>query len=125
MTNAAKNDALAFGRIAEDQASAFLQNRGYIVLDRNYHTRTGEVDIVARYGETVAFVEVKARGGSAYGYPREAVDRRKQSRVVKTASSWLYKHGLDEANVRFDVIEIYGGRIYHWRNAFDATDMVA
>ncbi|MDR1570399.1 MAG: YraN family protein [Oscillospiraceae bacterium] len=113
----------AFGQYAEDQAVAFLEAKGYKILARNYRVRAGEIDIVALSGYRVVFVEVKARSDIAHGYPREAVTPLKQARVARAACAFLEERDLSDAPSRFDVIEVYGGRIVHWRNAFEAVDI--
>jgi len=111
----------AMGRLAEDRAIAFLASRGYSLLVRNYRTRRGEIDIAAELDGCIAIVEVKARKSTEYGYPREAVSRAKQKRVVLAAGAFLASRGLYEANVRFDVIEVYDRKVVHWKNAFEAA----
>jgi putative endonuclease len=122
---AAKRDAYAFGRYAETQATAWLEKRGYTILQRNYRTRAAEVDIIASMDGILAFVEVKARANAAYGLPCEAVTLRKQTRIAQAAQSWLYEQDLSDSYARFDVIEIYPGRIRHIRNAFETPEAAA
>lgn len=94
------------GRLGEDAAASYLASRGWRVLARNVRRREGEVDIVARLGRTLAFVEVKTRSSSAYGTPAEAVTVRKQRRIRMLASAML-ADGIGRAqNIRFDVIEV-------------------
>ena len=104
-------------------AEKYIQEKGYSILARNYRIRTGEIDIIARSGEFVVFIEVKYRSGLAYGYPRESVGVGKQQRIIRTAMHYISTHGLDE-HFRFDVVEILeqNGRSYanHIENAFEA-----
>lgn len=94
------------GRAGEDAAAAFLTARGWRVLARNVRRREGEVDIVARRDQTLAFVEVKTRSSSRFGSPGEAVTVRKQRRIRMLAAT-LLGEGLDHAReIRFDVIEV-------------------
>jgi len=80
------------GRAGEDRAARYLESRGYVVLDRNWRIREGEIDlVVARRGELVV-VEVKTRRGEGYGHPFEAIDRRKQARVWRLAMAWIAAH---------------------------------
>jgi putative endonuclease len=101
--------AHTLGRDGEQLAAEHLSRLGYEIVERNYRTRWGELDIVARQGRTLAFCEVKARraGGSAGG-PFEAVGRDKQTRVRKMANSWLLAHrDRPYADViRFDAIGV-------------------
>ena len=97
---------MALGRAGEDRAARHLEARGYRILERGFRTRDGEIDIVAADGETVVFVEVKTRSGMACGRPAEAVDGRKQRRLVRAARVWLHRHGASERPCRFDVVEV-------------------
>ena len=96
------------GRTGEDRAARHLDGLGYQVLDRNFRTAHGEIDIVALDRETVVFVEVKTRSGTAYGAPELAVDQRKQERMVKAALSYLKQRRLHQMACRFDVVAISG-----------------
>jgi len=96
----------AFGRAGEDLAARHLEARGFRILERRFRTRDGEIDLVAADGGTVVFVEVKARSGAACGRPAEAVDGRKQRRLLRAARVWLHRHGATEGPCRFDVVEI-------------------
>lgn len=101
-----------FGKQGEDLACAELRRRGYAILARRYRTRYGEIDIVARDGETTVFVEVKARGGGEFGGAAAAVTGWKQRRITTMAVDYLARHGLHDRPVRFDVvaIELVDGR---------------
>lgn len=105
------------GREYESMAADHLRSRGCQILERNFHSRYGEIDIIAETGGLLIFVEVKfrARGGG-----QEAVDVRKQRRLCRTALFYYARHGYGEDTpCRFDVIAIDGGkRIEHIENAF-------
>lgn len=98
------------GRSGEAAAARYLRRRLYSIIEANYRTRYGEIDIIARRGEVVAFVEVKARRGASFGQPFEAVGPRKQEQIRRMALAWLATHQRDpEFNrcvFRFDVISI-------------------
>jgi putative endonuclease len=79
----------ARGNSAEESAAAWLADHGYVVVERNVRTAAGEIDVVAREGDTLCFIEVKARAGIQYGLAIEAVDRRKQRRIARSASLYL------------------------------------
>ena len=96
----------ALGRSGEDLACVELERRGYAVLARRYRRRGGEIDIIARDGETTVFVEVKARSGPGYGAGGEAVGRVKQRRMAAIALDFLARHRLTAAPCRFDVVVI-------------------
>lgn len=103
----------------EARAAEYLERRGYRILSRNYRSRTGEIDIVARDGEYLVFAEVKYRGGGACGSALEAVDYRKQQSIIRTARFYMYQHGYGtEASCRFDVVAIEGERVTLLKNAF-------
>lgn len=93
------------GRSAEDQAAEWLSDNGYQVVARNVTTDAGEIDVVARDGDTLCFIEVKARAGPLYGLAIAAVDRRKQRRLARAASLYLVLNPAERARpCRFDVL---------------------
>lgn len=97
------------GNSGEEIAAAFLSQRGYQILERNFRCKGGEVDIVARdRGEdrSLVFVEVKTRRDLSYGVPQLAVTPFKQRQISKAALTWLSKKRLHNCNARFDVIAI-------------------
>lgn len=106
------------GMEKEETACRFLVSQGYEVLERNFYSHFGEIDIVARDGEYLVFVEVKYRKNAAYGYPLEAVNGSKQQKIRKTAEYYLYRHNLFSVPARFDVVEILGKKIRVIKNAF-------
>ncbi len=107
----------------EAELAAWLRRHGYELLAHSYHCRFGEIDLIARKGKTLCFVEVKLRSHTEFGLPREAVTARKQEKLRKTALFYLSEHELD-CPARFDVAEVYvdenGGaaRIEYLENAF-------
>ncbi len=101
-------ETVNFGKTAENRACAELERQGYAILARRYRTRLGEIDIVARDGATVVFVEVKARRSRACGHPAEAVTPWKQRRIAMMATDYLTRQRLHEAACRFDVVAISG-----------------
>lgn len=110
----------------ESLASGYLREHGYEVLEANFRSRFGEIDLIARKGGYVAFVEVKLRASSHFAEAREFVGAAKQRRLRSTAMLWLSRHGTEE-QPRFDVIEIYAPdglrtkhpHIEHLENAFE------
>jgi putative endonuclease len=109
------------GEEAEELAARFLAGRGLAIVARNYRTRLGEVDIVAREGATLVFVEVRARSRAAWGGAAASVDFRKQARIVAAARHYLARLRA-EPPCRFDVLTLQGPRgAPAWiRGAFDA-----
>ncbi len=110
------------GKLGEDLACAELERRGYAVLARRYRTRTGEIDIVARDGDTLVFVEVKARADEACGQPGEAVTPSKQRRLARMALDYLARLPAAPGPCRFDVVGVLTNTtpptITLYRNAF-------
>ena len=115
----------AVGRFGEDLAARFLSESGMVVLERNWRCAEGELDIVAREGAVVAFVEVKTRSTLAYGDPGEGIDHAKASRIHRLAFRWLAEHrtGAGFPQIRFDLVSIVrlapgGPHVRHVRGAF-------
>ena len=112
------------GQTGERAAALFLRSKGYDILQRNFHSRYGEIDIIAKKGETVSFVEVKTRGKNALDTPAASVDIFKRRKIIKTAQFYIINKQLINADFRFDVVEVelYGThcKINHIENAFDA-----
>ena len=100
------NEQKERGSWGEDRAARYLRLHGYRIVERNFRCRQGEIDIIARKGEIVAFVEVKQRKNADFGEAREFVTYAKQRRIIAAAELWLLKTrcGLQP---RFDVIEVY------------------
>jgi len=94
------------GKEGEDMAGRFLRDQGLKILKRNYRTRWGEVDIVARERDTIVFVEVKTRSKEAFGGPLSAVTREKQQRIRRMAEAYFIENGFQDVSARFDVVGI-------------------
>jgi putative endonuclease len=113
------------GKTGEDLACRELRRRGYAILARRYRTRIGEIDIVARDGETVAFVEVRTRAGDRFGSASESVTAAKRQRVCEMAADYVARMRLEGRPCRFDVVSISmaGARpiVEVIRGAFDAS----
>ena len=95
------------GKIGEDLACRELEGRGYAIFARRYRQRAGELDIIARDGPTVVFVEVKAREGREFGDAVEAVTSLKRRRMTRVALEYLVRHRLTHCPCRFDVVSIH------------------
>ena len=109
------------GRDGENAAAAYLESRGIHILMRNYRCHFGEIDIIARENSCYLMIEVKTRKGLRWGFPAEAVDRRKQIRISRTCDYFRMRYHLPEDTpVRFDVIEVDLQLECRWiRNAFE------
>ena len=91
------------GNFGEDAACEYIQRCGIDVIKRNFYCRGGEIDIIAKDGDTIVFIEVKTRKSAEFGMPGEFVDFRKQEKITATA---LYYLGNNDTDMRFDVIEV-------------------
>ena len=118
---------IALGKLGEDLACRELERRGYAILARRYRRRGGEIDIIARDGATIVFVEVKAREGRAFGAAAEAVTGLKQRKIVQLAFDYLMRQRLTNRPCRFDVVSVHfdageagAPAIELFQNAFDA-----
>jgi putative endonuclease len=117
----------SLGKRGEDLACAELEKRGYVIVDRRFRTRFGELDIVARDGSVLVFVEVKARSGGNFGTPLESVTWRKRQRLCQMATSYLCVKRLTTIACRFDVVSILEQQGTHTielvRGAFDMQSL--
>lgn len=95
------------GKIGEDLAVSYLQNKGYKILERNFVARQGEIDIIAKDKNEIVFIEVKSRTNFLYGKPVEAVDKLKQKHLKSVINYYLYRNKLENNFVRIDIIEVY------------------
>jgi len=111
------------GRGGEEVAARHLEERGVVIVERNVRYRDGEIDLVAREGTTLLFVEVKRRRTQEFGSPEEAVGPRKRARVIRAARRWLARAPRGAREVRFDVVAIQDEppRVDWIRGAFDAA----
>jgi len=111
----------ARGSEYEEQAVAYLKKKGYGILERNFRSRQGEIDIIAKDQSTLVFVEVKYRKDNAKGDPAEAVNFHKQQKIIQVARYYcLMYHVPEDTSMRFDVIAILNQKITHYENAFQA-----
>lgn len=102
------NPRQAIGKWGENVAAEYLRNRGWAIAARNYRTPYGELDIVARKGGTVLFIEVKTRTSDAYGMPEESISPSKAKHLLESAQHYLQQNSLEDTDWRVDVIAIQG-----------------
>ena len=103
----------------EEKACRFLTDAGLVVLERNYRVKIGEIDIIAKEGNTICFIEVKYRASRNYGGASYAISSAKQQKIRKVAQWYIASHHLPpEAPYRFDAVLIDGEEITHIRNAW-------
>ncbi len=113
------------GKEGERVAEQYLKNKGYKLIERNYRCALGELDLIVLDRRVVVFVEVKTRSGNGYGTPLEAVEFRKQRKMIQAAQYFLGEKKLHQRDARFDVVGIsWPGRepvIEHIENAFELS----
>ncbi len=123
MTNSVCSKDLTLGQQGEAFAVSYLKGLKYKILQTNYRCRCGEIDIIARDGKVLVFVEVKARRGTSYGPPQLSVTPFKQRQISKTALTYLLRNRLMDENARFDVIALVFRNeepdVTHIKDAFD------
>ena len=121
MTSRTKN----LGNAGELFAANYLESHGYKILAKNFRVRSAEIDIVAEVDDVIVFVEVKTRSDIKHGLPSEAVNFRKQQKIIEAASVFLQDEKYFDKACRFDVIEVYSDGIKfsarHIENAFEVN----
>ena len=102
------NHRQKLGKQGEEKAEEYLMKKGYLILDKNYHKRVGEIDLIAfdTNEKTIVFIEVKTRRNNHLGYPEEAVTGKKMEKMEKTALTWLEENEKAHTSWQLDVIAI-------------------
>jgi putative endonuclease len=118
-----KHSTAELGAIAEHRATHLLVERGYAIVERNWEHRvdgrkTGELDIIARDGDCLVFVEVRSRTDAEHGDAIETIDRRKQTRIARLAERYLVEREPEYESIRFDVVALTGDRLELYVDAF-------
>ena len=111
----------ALGAEAEARAAQLLQRKGYRIVDRNWTCRGGEIDLICVDGETLVFVEVRARADARHGTPLETVVDLKRRRLIRAAEIYLHVKKRQECACRFDVVAVTGETIDHVEDAFSTA----
>jgi len=110
------------GQLGEDVASAFLRDKGYEIIERNWRIGEGEIDIIAKTAQTIVFVEVKTAYSDKFGDPLEWVNSAKQRQIGKMAAVWIERHKVENCWFRFDVLALTkkdnGFQVKHIEDAF-------
>lgn len=118
-----RQEAKEYGELGEQMATRYLEDQGYVILDRHYRSGHKEVDIIALDHGEIAVVEVKTRTNENFSAPELAVDHRKRQNIIRAANNYVRSHHRTE-QVRFDIIAIIGSGsdavIRHTKNAFNA-----
>jgi putative endonuclease len=119
----ANSAKLLLGKEGERLAEQYLRKKGYKLVERNYRCTAGELDLIVLDQRVVVFVEVKTRTGHGFGTPFEAVEIRKQRKIIQAAQFFLAEKRLQQRDARFDVVGVsWGGRdpvVEHIENAFE------
>lgn len=117
-----KSSAKEKGKEGEELAVAFLVEKGFEIVERNYRYGKGELDLIAREKDFLVFIEVKWRESLEYGLPEEAVTKKKMAQIRKIAEAYLAEKAISDENIRFDVVAILFMNnevtINHYENAF-------
>ena len=108
------------GRLGEEIALKYIISKGGTIVEKNYRTKMGGIDLIAKMNGELVFIEVKSRSNINYGYPCEAVNYKKKRKITNVAKYYILDNSLEDISVRFDVIEIYltDKKINHIVNAF-------
>lgn len=109
------------GKEGEYIAGKYLASKGYVILETNYRNKIGEIDLIAFDKDILVFIEVKTRTSTKYGYAFEAVDYRKQKKIINTSLVYIKYKKYINTQIRYDIIEIYmtkNPKINHLENAF-------
>ncbi|MBN7772031.1 YraN family protein [Clostridium aminobutyricum] len=110
------------GSYGEAIAATYLESKGYKIVEKNFRCKLGEIDIIASQRDMLVFIEVKTRSSTAYGLPCEAVNKKKQLHLIRTAAFYLLKNHIGEIDQRMDVVEVLYREdhvyIRHLENAF-------
>ena len=119
------NGKLLLGKEGERVAERYLQKKGYKLVERNYRCTVGELDLIVLDRRVLVFVEVKTRTGYAFGSPLEAVEFRKQRKMIQAAQFYMAEKRLQQRDARFDVVGVsWAGReplVEHIENAFELS----
>ena len=96
-----------FGIIGEKIAQGYLCKKGYEIIETNFYTKRGEIDIIAKKGKSIVFIEVKTRTSLKFGTPAMAVNFTKRKHIKSAAKTFIYINGFNECDIRFDVVEVF------------------
>ncbi len=113
-------DRAAHGRAAEDLAAELLKAKGFLLVERNFRAKVGEIDLIARDKDEIVFVEVRSRASSSFGGAAASVGGAKRRKLIRAAQLWIQVHGYD-GPCRFDVVALDAGRAEHIPAAFDGS----
>jgi putative endonuclease len=107
------------GRNFESRTAQFYLDLGFEILDRNWQAGHKEIDLIARHGDLIAFIEVKSARGDRFGHPAEWVTRTKQRNLIAAAHQYLIEKNITGCDLRFDIVAFVDGALEQFPNAFD------
>lgn len=110
------------GDLYESKTIEYIERLNFYVLDRNYYSRFGEIDIVAKDDQTLVFIEVKYRTNGNYGHPSESINYYKRRNMVNTAMWYTKDKGISDCNIRFDAAIWHKGKIEYYKGAFECYE---
>ena len=115
------------GKRGEGIAVSYLKKQGYKIIEKNYKTKLGEIDIIAKDKGVISFIEVRSKNSVGFGSPEETVTRKKETKISKAALTYIKRYKLENETCRFDVVSIQGDdspdpEIKLIKNAFDLDD---
>jgi len=114
-----KNYRQKLGIMGEKMAAEYLKKKGYQIIDKNFRTREGEIDLIAEKNKELIFIEVKTRTSLTYGFPEEAVDSKKQQKIFTVINRYLENRGLNPTKWHLEIITLFFDRKKHrlsWRH---------
>ena len=104
--NQKEKTAVSIGALGEEAAALALKKKGYKIIERNYRSKMGEIDIIAKDGQYTCFVEVRLRKTNSFGSPADSINEGKRSRIIKTAQFYSVEKGISDTPMRFDAVLI-------------------
>jgi len=112
------------GKLGEHLAVSYLKRQGFEIVEKNYKTKHGEIDIIGKIKDCISFVEVRSNNTAQFGLPEYTINRKKQSQLTKMALAYIKRYGLENRICRFDVVCIEdvnsnAPKIRHIKNAFE------
>lgn len=116
-----KQNNKVIGDLGENLASEYLLKNNYVILEKNFRTRLGEIDLIVKDRDIIAFVEVKTRRSLNFGYPYEAVNHKKMQKIIRVSENYIAYKGTENTQYRFDIIEVFlnkNNKINHIKDAF-------
>ncbi len=113
------------GKKGEKSAELFLKKRGYKIIERNFRTPFGELDLIVKDNDILVFVEVKTRNSEKFGLPEDAITYKKRLHIIRSAFFYLKRYNLIDSVYRFDVVAVMPSEIRHYKDAFSGEEFLS